>query len=734
MTVLLGALLGCGRVEPPPPSLVLLTLDTTRADRLGAYGYMGAHTPNLDALALEGVRFESAYTVVPLTTPSHASMLTGLYPSRHGIRTNGDATLPEEARTLAEVLSIHGYQTVASVGAFVTTRMWNLDQGFDDYFDAVGQPGQRRWSLERPADEVVDDALGWLRTRQPDRPFFLWAHFYDPHEPYVVPPPWPDGVEGAYDAEIAFMDEQIGRLRAAVQELRLPGGVSWMVVGDHGEALLGEHGEVGHGLLLFEPTVRVPFLMRGPEPVHSPLVEDEAVSVVDVMPTALGILGIEVPEGIDGADLSTALLDELPEREPVVMESLTPQRRFGWHPEIAVVDEGVKLMDTPSPRLFDLVADPGERDNRVDADPQTVARLRAVAQAVQSAAPVGSGDDVDGVAAQLQALGYVVGDATGTDATVDVKDRLSVVADLAKARVRLESDPADGVAAFRAILEVAPGLGEARSGLAHALQAAGKPKEALAVLDEAVEQQPDAMITRLSRGQLLLALGRRDEAEADARHVLEHVPEDQGARQLLIEALTMAHPPVALEQLGTWREQDPDDAFVIGTTGLLLLAMGRDDEAEPLLRKAADADIPPAGVHRAMATVEELAGRSELVAWHLAQEVALYPSDLGALRALADHRMSGSDWSGAALAYEALVTRQPAAVDARRAWAQAVFNEGSWERAAEILAPAISSDDPHVLTLHANLLAKAGEQEQAEAVFARAQRLARKRLEEAQAP
>ncbi|MEM6930846.1 MAG: sulfatase-like hydrolase/transferase, partial [Myxococcota bacterium] len=190
-------------VEPVrPPSVLLVTLDTTRADHLGAYGHVRAHTPVLDGLAAEGVRFEAAYTTVPLTTPAHASILTGLYPARHGIHTNGDATLPDSAHTLPERLSERGYATAASAGAFVTTRMWNLDQGFDAYYDAVGRTAGDRWTLERDARAVTDDLLSWFDEAPAEtRPFFAWAHYYDPHAPHAAPEPWPDGVVDAYDAE-----------------------------------------------------------------------------------------------------------------------------------------------------------------------------------------------------------------------------------------------------------------------------------------------------------------------------------------------------------------------------------------------------------------------------------------------------------------------------------------------------------------------------------------------------
>ena len=209
---------------PPRPSLVLVTMDTTRRDRVGAYGYALAHTPNVDRFAAEGIRFDRAYATVPLTTPAHSSIHTGVYPTKHGVHSNGDAVLPESLTTLAELLQASGYSTAAAVSAFVTTRAWNFDQGFDTYLDDLsGKEKANRWRQERPANEVVDDAIAWLTAQPTDRPTFLWVHLYDPHRPYEAPAAWKAQVpDRPYDAELAFMDDQIGRLRAAVDQRGVP--------------------------------------------------------------------------------------------------------------------------------------------------------------------------------------------------------------------------------------------------------------------------------------------------------------------------------------------------------------------------------------------------------------------------------------------------------------------------------------------------------------------------------
>jgi len=732
-------LVGCAPTPHPAavaPSVVLVTLDTTRADHIGAYGYERAHTPVIDGLAAEGVRFDAAYTTVPLTTPAHASILTGLYPARHGIHTNGDATLPDPAETLAERLSAEGYATAASVGAFVTTRMWNLNQGFDAYFDTVGRSSGDRWSLERSADAVTDDLLGWL-DEDPGAPFFVWAHYYDPHdphEPHEAADPWPPGVVDAYDAEIASVDRAVGRLLDRARAVAGEQQVLVVVVGAHGEALKGEHGEFTHGLYVFEPTARVPFVVAGPERGEPGRVEAESVSVVDVLPTTLGWLGLELPPDVDGVDLSAARRGPLPERAPVVVESETPTRRFGWHPEIAVVDERDKLFATPSPRLYDLALDPEERHDRLaDApDPDRdarVAELRAVADAVRGAAPIGDAapvaDDA-AVEAQLAALGYVTGHE-GSASPVDAKERGAVIAKLHRAAILREAGRlAEARAAFESVLIDEPSIAEARLGLAAVLRAQGQPESAWLVLSDAIARQPDSAVLRTNRAQLSLAMGRPARAETDARHVLERVPGDETARRLLLQALTATSPGRAFEQLATWRAAGDDPAFLDAFEGQLELAAGRTDVAAELLQRAAAAPMPPPGVHLGLATVATERGDIAMTGWHLEEEVARYPADRTARRTLGDYLMAQRDWIGAAAAYASLVGIAGDDHDARRAWAQAVLNGGRADEAAAILAPALGTGAPQVLALQANILAAQGQLDEARRVFARAEARARR--------
>jgi arylsulfatase A-like enzyme/Flp pilus assembly protein TadD len=684
---------------PPPPHVVLVTLDTTRADRLGAYGYTKGFTPNLDKLASEGVRFDAAYTPVPLTSAAHASVLTGLYPSKTGVRANGDSTLPDEVGTLAEYLHGAGYATMATVGAFVTTALWNFDQGFDTYGDTMTPFGPNQWGLQRPAQDVVLDLENYLRVHPKDKPLFVWMHLYDPHLPWVAPGIWQNKGADAYDSELAFTDAQIGRARTFIEKA-LGDNVAWVIVADHGEGLEGDF-EEGHGMYLRQETVRVPFLLRPADPLAEPLVVSEAVSLVDVAPTILSMAGADRPPGLDGVDLSPVLDGETLTREPVVVESELPRIRLGWAPEVAVIDEDLKLYDTPDPRLYDLAQDPQEEHNLLGERAADVERLRKVGQAVRQQHPMGASHDLGGLAAQLEALGYTSGEPTAASSTVDAKTRADVVRSLEDARAAKEGRlrGVDPVAVWRELLALDPTLTEARLSLILAADRAGDRELAMSLVDEGLALSPDSNSLRLDRGRLLLAQGRLEEAAVEAEAILAREPTHRSARDLLLS--TMA-PEQALVRIQKWQQETPSDAFLHARAGQMLLVLGRVEEAEPALRLALEAPVPWVGVHQAMAVIEGRAGRTAEALKHLNTEVSLFPDSLAGWRALGQAALEQKDPKTAAEAYQRAMRLAPGDLDARLGFVEAQLRLGNVALAAEALAP-LPSDNPRVLALQGKL-------------------------------
>ena len=346
-------------------NLLLITVDTLRADHLGCYGYDAGRTPSMDGLSRPGILFEHAIAAAPITLPSHSTMMTGLSVPSHGVHNNGTFRLAGEHRTLAEVLQEHGYDTAAFVGAYVLDSHYGLAQGFDTYDDDVNPRDvlvpEARYS-ERDANYVSDSALEWLAeaARRP-APFFAWLHFFDPHAPYRPPGPFAERfAESPYDGEIAFTDEQIGRIVAFLEDEGLRERTLVVLTADHGESL-GEHDEATHALLIYDATVRVPLILSSPvlfpDRFHY---RSGAVGLADLFPTLLHLLGLPLESPVDGRNLFAEPPDA---RRAVYVETLAPLVHHGWASLHGLRRAGTKLIRAPEMEFFDLSDDPGELRN-----------------------------------------------------------------------------------------------------------------------------------------------------------------------------------------------------------------------------------------------------------------------------------------------------------------------------------------------------------------------------------
>ncbi len=436
--LLLGAAVWYGAERKPPRpgdlNLLIITLDTTRADRLGAYGDRHAVTPNLDRLAQEGVLFERAVSAAPLTLPAHSTLFTGLLPPRHGVRDNGGYVLEPRHTTLAAVLKKGGYATGAFVGAFVLDAKWGLDQGFDAYIDKFDMATYKSISLgdvARRADEVVANALPWLEQRAGGR-FFAWLHFYDPHSPYQPPEPWKSRfADRPYAGEIAFVDHQVGRLLQWLDTRGLRDNTIVVAVGDHGESL-NEHGEGTHGLFIYEATTRIPLIVSVPG-VASRRVSS-VVRAEDVMPTVLELLGRPVPSGIQGRSL-VPLLDGTASdlNLDAYSESLYARNHYGWSDLRAIRSGRFKYIAATKPELYDLERDPGEHTNLFADRRQLADRMAGELEriGVEDASTQSGPSAVDPETRErLAALGYIGSFTHATrktgDALPDPKDKIDI--------------------------------------------------------------------------------------------------------------------------------------------------------------------------------------------------------------------------------------------------------------------------------------------------------------------
>ena len=408
-------------------NLVIITIDTLRADRVRAYGYAAGRTAAMDRLAREGVMFTHAYATAPITLTSHASLMTGRYPAGHGARHNG-MRIDLKTPTLADALSQAGFATGGFIAAYPLDRRFGLIKGFQTYGDAMPPSREGRAVNERPGREVVDEALAWLARHRAGR-FFLWVHLFEPHAPYGNPAdPRRLTARARYDDEVAEADRQAGRVIDALG----PDRMSTLVVlaADHGEAF-GEHGEVGHSIFVYDTTLRVPLILSGPGLPNGRTIDDP-VALIDIAPTVMRFLGA-APFDTDGMDLGPALTGSpLPARE-LYAESFAPLFDFGWSPLQTVRSGQWKYIEAPRPELYEIAQDPGETRDLSMRDRPRVAEMHERASR-QSGGTIHTPAILDpDVRARLQALGYAGGSvAAGGRGRPDPKDRRDQAAELAE--------------------------------------------------------------------------------------------------------------------------------------------------------------------------------------------------------------------------------------------------------------------------------------------------------------
>jgi arylsulfatase A-like enzyme/Flp pilus assembly protein TadD len=507
------------RAERPDLNVVVVTLDTTRADRLGCYGFSGIETPHIDALAREGLVFENATSTAPLTFPSHSSIFTGLIPPHHGAHDNGGFFLDEARTTLAERLKAAGYATGAFIGAWVLESRWGLAQGFDEYSDRFELSKYKVVSLgtvQKPGDEVMDGALQWLDTVR-DRRFFAWVHLYDAHAPYEPPEPFASRYPGQpYLGEIAYTDKVVGRLTEWLSAQGLLRRTIVVVVGDHGESL-GDHGEASHAYFVYGSTTHVPLIVRTPWALtgRSPA----QVSTVDILPTVLDLVGLAPQEGIDGHSLARALVDpSAPLDHPSYSETYFPRYHFGWQHLRSLRDSRYTYVDAPHPELYDRSQDPGETRNIFKAYSQRAeglrVRLAEMSRSAGAEAPERKQLDPETLQ-RLAALGYVgnVIDVDPDAVLPDPKDKLPLFEAMNAAKGLAQSGDYEGaVARMRAVIAEDPNIMDAHLTVGNWLARLRRGDEAAAAFKQALALKPDDEITLGNLAHLYLARGKQKDA------------------------------------------------------------------------------------------------------------------------------------------------------------------------------------------------------------------------------
>ena len=549
-------LLACA--TPPPRSVLLVTIDTLRADHLGSYGYARARTPRLDAFAAEGVRLADHGTTAPLTLPAHTSLMTGLLPPAHGVRDNGNFVVPPAAATLAEHLHAAGFETHAFVSAAVLDSRYGLDQGFDTYDDDLWSEDDPAMFMirDRPAARTTDRALAWLQEwgqREQRTPFFTWIHYFDPHEPHEAPVVDRLATTSGYDAEIAATDRAVGRLLDGLAEAGVADDTLVIVTSDHGESL-NQHGENTHGIFVYDATMHIPFLMRG-RGLPAGTVVSTPTSAVDVVPTVLALLGLPgMPT--QGTDLRPLLRGETSSPRPQYFESMLAELGFGMAPLQAVRVGADKWIRAPRPERYDLSLDRAELHDRAGEDPSVDARLDAALQALLDdsagrALPALAATMDDQTTDMLRALGYLpaADDPSGMGG-IDPKDGLPLYEALSKARHLAQRKRwPEAEATLRDLLIRAPANVSARNVLAIVLLRQGKTAEARAEYEQSLVTLPDQERAYLALAQIAAVSGDPEGARVLYDRALALSP---GFIEAMVQRAALEMAQGRTEEAGSW--------------------------------------------------------------------------------------------------------------------------------------------------------------------------------------
>lgn len=628
-------------------NLVVITLDTTRADRIGAYGARDVETPVTDKLADEGVLFEQAVSVAPLTLPAHSSMFTGKFPPEHGVRDNGGFFLGPEQLTLAEVLKTRGYRTGAFVGAYVLDSKWGINQGFDTFFDDFDLSRTRAVSLsgiQRPGNEVVDKALPWIQNAKA-APFFAWIHLYDAHSPYRPPEPFLSRYKGhPYNGEIAFADSQVGRVIAELQSLGLYDRTVVLIMGDHGESL-GDHGEGAHGFFVYNSVTHVPFVVRAPFNQLQHRRVADPVRSVDVMPTALDLLGIPAPKDISGVSLVPLMAGTTREMNlDAYSEALYPLHHYGWSDLRALRAGRYKVIDAPRPELYDLERDPQEHTN-LFAQRSTIAdgmlnQLRSLEQRFNKSVAAMPAGDIDPEARErLAALGYVgsfVANASDPrTGRADPKDKIGLFNKLGTATDLSREDEGPDqpnfdkiVGLLNDVLREDPAVIDAWFMLGTQYLRHGAPAKAVEYFKHTLTLKPDYDLAVFNLAQAYRRMGDDDAALAGFEHYLTIDPKDPFVQYQIGEIWLDRGDLARAEQVFRRAlEIDPRVAAAKNALGVIALQRGDPATAERLIREAIAAKEDLRLAHFNLALLAEQRGDKVLAEREYFEELKRHPDN-----------------------------------------------------------------------------------------------------------
>jgi choline-sulfatase len=547
---------GKSKIRSPDASafnILLITLDTTRADHLGCYGYRLAKTPYLDGLAREGIRFARVYCPAPVTLPSHLSILSGLYPVAHGVRNNGHH-LPSGIKTLTEILKGRGYATAAFVSSFSVDSRFGIDRGFDVYDDTFqAQASLKSANAERRAEETFNRFSRWLEDNSGKR-FFAWVHYYDPHLPYEPPPPYKEEFSGRlYDGEIAYMDNYVGAVLDRLETKGILEKTVIIVAGDHGEGL-GDKVEIGHGIFLYEVSLRVPLIFHNTKIFPRPRVSESQARLVDVAPTILDLIGLkDEAAGMQGQSLAPRLKGKAGKDLDSLIETFLPRESFGWSELVGIISGPWKFIQAPRPELYDLKSDPEEKKNLYDLEANKSAALKTKLES--ELLRLSAGSKVSGEPAtaraedleKLRSLGYVnFAPAKPGSVFPDPKDKIDLIRLIQQAQAfEFEQQYSEAEKVYSQILKDIPDSPASYLNLAIVQAMQKEFDQAIGTLNQGIASIPDSRILLVRLGHTYRVMGKSREALETMEKVLASDPRN-------IDALTVC--AGILDQTGRMEE------------------------------------------------------------------------------------------------------------------------------------------------------------------------------------
>ena len=599
----------------PNLNVVIITIDTLRADHLGCYGDKQIRTPNIDALASESARFERAYTPVPVTLPAHTVIFTGTYPVFSGMHDFSGNKLSPKQPTLASVLKRQGYTTGAVIGSAVLDSRFGLNQGFDfyyDHFDFNRLQESNLEEMERPGNVVADVALDWLGKNRQNK-FFLWMHLYDPHYPYHPPAPYSEQYKDRlYDGEIAFADVQVGRLISFLKANNIYRNTLIVLSGDHGESL-GEHGEKTHGFFIYNATLHVPVLIHLPGTPSTKTVS-ELVSLADLMPTVLEVLKVEIPAEVQGQGLLPLMVPKKAEESRnLYAETFLPRLHFNWSELRAVETDRYQFIDAPKPELYDLSKDPGETQN-LYADKKAVAgelrnRLTTLLGQYSAGPELAEKTGLDpALMERLKSLGYAGfsggGSPTVSDRSLpDPKDRIQTYELISDAIAESQHGEYQSSAEKLAVaLKTEPNSVPIHYLLGLNYYRLREFPQAVEQLQQVLQLSPDYALAVFQLGLAYARSGDFDQAIQTLKHALELDSTNFSAAYNLGAAyLRKEMVPEAMAAFRQTISIAPEYAPGHRALGEILLYEEKVDESLAELRQAADLDPHDAGTHAALA-------------------------------------------------------------------------------------------------------------------------------------